>query len=106
MEIFINITALRGNSVSLIILEISLYLLNFVLGGLVGVEFPAANALMEKAGKEAGGMLYALDLLGAFIGSIVFVTLIFPLIGFLLLFLLVALFKFINMLLIFFVSKS
>jgi hypothetical protein len=83
----------------LVFVEVSLYVINFVLGCLVGIEFPVASSLLEKEGKGTGGVLYAADLVGAFVGSMIVVTLIVPVLGFLSVFLLVASLKVVNVLL-------
>jgi hypothetical protein len=54
---------------------------------------------LEKEGKGTGGVLYAADLVGAFVGSMIVVTLIVPVLGFLSVFLLVASLKVVNVLL-------
>lgn len=100
VPIFYQFSIIQTDGITFTVLEVSLYFLNSLLGGLVGIEFPVANSLMEREGKEAGGTLYAFDLIGAFIGSIMVVTLFLPFMGFFLIFILIASVKFMNIFLI------
>jgi spermidine synthase len=57
--------------------------LNGVAGFLVGSQFPLANRmwLQGKKGLRDGGFLYACDLLGAFLGSVVVSVVLIPVLG-------------------------
>ncbi len=59
-----------------------LLLLNGVAGFLVGAQFPLANKIWLK-GRESqgGGVLYASDLVGAFLGAILVSVLLIPVLG-------------------------
>jgi len=61
-----------------------LFLLNILAGFLVGSQFPLANRMWLK-GREAlggtAGVLYACDLVGAFLGSIVLSVVLIPVLG-------------------------
>ena len=60
-----------------------LLVLNGVAGFLVGSQFPLANRmwLQGKKGLRDGGVLYACDLLGAFLGSVVVSVVLIPVLG-------------------------
>jgi spermidine synthase len=61
-----------------------LFLLNVVAGFLVGAQFPLANQLwLEGQGAHggAGGVLYACDLVGAFLGSVIIAVILIPVLG-------------------------
>jgi predicted membrane-bound spermidine synthase len=98
-----HFSVIQAGPATLLLLEISLHVLNFLLGCIVGAEFPIANSLMQEEGfqRESGGLLYAFDLVGAFVGSIVVVTFLLPLLGFLTILLLMASLKFLNTILVF-----
>ncbi len=59
-----------------------LLLLNGVAGFLVGAQFPLANKIWLR-GRESqgGGVLYASDLVGAFLGAILVAVLLIPVLG-------------------------
>ena len=61
-----------------------LLFLNAVAGFLVGAQFPLANRMWLK-GREvvggAAGVLYACDLVGAFLGSILVSVVLIPVLG-------------------------
>jgi len=61
-----------------------LLVLNALAGFLVGSQFPLANRMWLK-GREAlggtGGVLYACDLVGAFVGSVVVSVVLIPVLG-------------------------
>jgi predicted membrane-bound spermidine synthase len=98
--VFYQFPMIPAGGIAIGALEACLYILNFLLGSLVGIEFPVANAFMEREGKESGGILYACDLVGAFAGSLVLVTLLLPLLGFPLLLMLVGSLKLVNVFLV------
>jgi spermidine synthase len=61
-----------------------LFLLNAVAGFLVGAQFPLANRLwLERRGARGGaaGVLYACDLVGAFLGSVLIAVILIPVLG-------------------------
>jgi spermidine synthase len=61
-----------------------LFLLNAIAGFLVGSQFPLANRLWLRGRDTAGGaagLLYASDLVGAFLGSIVVSVVLLPVLG-------------------------
>jgi spermidine synthase len=80
-----------------------LLLLGALAGFLVGAQFPLANRLwLKDRGDRRGtaGLLYACDLVGAFLGSIVVSVFLVPVLGILETCLLVAMIKFISLLLV------
>jgi spermidine synthase len=58
-----------------------LLLLNAVAGFLVGSQFPLANKIWLKGRDVGGGVLYASDLVGAFVGSIAVSVVLIPVLG-------------------------
>jgi spermidine synthase len=58
-----------------------LFLLNVVVGFLVGSEFPLANRMWLQDTGGTAGFLYACDLVGAFLGSIVVSVVLIPVLG-------------------------
>jgi spermidine synthase len=61
-----------------------LFLLNAVAGFLVGAQFPLANQLWlerRRGQRGAGGVLYACDLVGAFLGSVIIAVILIPVLG-------------------------
>ena len=61
-----------------------LLFLNALAGFLVGSQFPLANRMWLKGRKNsrgAAGVLYACDLVGAFLGSIVVSVVLIPVLG-------------------------
>jgi spermidine synthase len=70
-----------------------LLLLNAVGGFLVGAQFPLVNRMLLRGGEERAGLLYASDLVGAFLGSILVAVIFIPVLGILETCLLVALLK-------------
>jgi spermidine synthase len=59
-----------------------LLLLNAVAGFLVGAQFPLANKIWLKGSESRGpGVLYASDLVGAFLGAILVSVVLIPLLG-------------------------
>jgi spermidine synthase len=61
-----------------------LFLLNAVAGFLVGAQFPLANQLwleQRRAQEGAGGVLYACDLVGATLGSVIIAVVLIPVLG-------------------------
>jgi spermidine synthase len=82
--------------------QVVLFLLNALAGFLVGAQFPLANRLWlrgreTRQGRE--GMLYASDLVGAFLGSILVSVLLVPVLGILETCLLAAILKLCSLLL-------
>jgi spermidine synthase len=72
------------NSVVLSIAQVVLLLLNTVAGLLVGAQFPLANEMLSREGeveKGSVGFLYASDLFGAFLGSIIVSVVMLPVLG-------------------------
>ena len=64
--------------------RIALLVLNAGAGGLVGMQFPLANALQRRPGADAGetaGTLYAADLLGACLGAVSVSIALLPAVG-------------------------
>jgi predicted membrane-bound spermidine synthase len=65
--------------------KVVLFLINVVAGVLVGSEFPVANReAVGRAGDgiaTVGGRFYALDLAGAWLGTLLVSVLLIPLIG-------------------------
>jgi spermidine synthase len=64
--------------------QVILFVLNALAGFLVGAQFPLANRLWlrgreSQRGRE--GALYASDLVGAFLGSILVSVLLIPVLG-------------------------
>ncbi len=59
------------------------FLLSAISGFLVGLEFPLANKILQvdKGLKYAAGLLYALDLVGACIASLLVCLVLVPVIG-------------------------
>ncbi|MFC1709130.1 spermine synthase [Candidatus Omnitrophota bacterium] len=58
------------------------FILSAVSGFLVGSEFPLANSLYkEKGSSQTAGILYALDLLGSWIGALIVSVALIPVIG-------------------------
>ena len=58
--------------------------MNAVAGFLVGAQFPVANRVLFKDREVLGGtagVLYASDLVGAFLGSIVVSVVLIPVLG-------------------------
>jgi spermidine synthase len=67
------------NPIALIIL---FSLINFTSGFLSGSQYPVATYLKSIGGfDKTGGSLYAVDLLGGWLGGTLFVLLLFPLLG-------------------------
>jgi spermidine synthase len=61
-----------------------LFLLNGLAGFLVGAQFPVANRIWLEGRKNSGGsngVLYACDLVGAFVGSVVVAVILIPVLG-------------------------
>jgi spermidine synthase len=61
-----------------------LFLLNVLVGFLVGAQFPLANRVWlrdRKARKGTTGVLYASDLVGAFLGSVLVSVVLIPVLG-------------------------
>ncbi|MFB0533706.1 MAG: hypothetical protein ACETWR_01865, partial [Anaerolineae bacterium] len=61
-----------------------LLFLNALAGFLVGCQFPLANRMWLKgreSSKRTAGVLYACDLVGAFLGSIVVSVVLIPVLG-------------------------
>jgi spermidine synthase len=58
-----------------------LFLLNVVVGFLVGSEFPLANRMWLQDTGGTAGLLYACDLVGAFFGSVVISVVLIPVLG-------------------------
>jgi spermidine synthase len=66
------------------LLQPALFLLNALAGFLVGAQFPLANRMWlrdREAVGGAAGLLYACDLMGAFVGAIVVSVLLIPVLG-------------------------
>jgi len=64
--------------------RIALLVLNAGAGGLVGMQFPLANALQRRPGAAAGetaGTLYAADLVGACLGAVWVSMALLPAVG-------------------------
>jgi len=64
--------------------QAALFLLNGIAGFLVGSQFPLANRLWLRGRDTAGGtagLLYASDLVGAFLGSVVVCVVLIPVLG-------------------------
>lgn len=64
--------------------QVALPLLNGVAGFLVGAQFPLANELLQQESETTGrsaGFLYAADLAGAFLGSLVVSVVLIPVLG-------------------------
>ena len=64
--------------------QVVLFLLNALAGLLVGAQFPVANRLWPRerdARREREGVLYASDLVGAFLASIVVSVFLIPILG-------------------------
>jgi len=65
-------------------IQVILLFLNALAGFFVGAQFPLANRMWLKA-REAlggtGGVLYACDLVGAFVGSVVVSVVLIPVLG-------------------------
>jgi spermidine synthase len=59
--------------------ELFFYVLVFVAGIVIGSQFSTANLSMEE--PNAGGKLYALDLIGSFTGALIPSLIIIPLFG-------------------------
>lgn len=60
------------------------YLLSCLCGFFVGLEFPLANKIYmqnKRSSTPSGGILYALDLLGAFVANLVVSVALVPIIG-------------------------
>ncbi len=55
--------------------------LTFVLGGVVGMEFPMANRAQVDGGALAASRLYSADFMGGFLGAILASTLLIPIFG-------------------------
>lgn len=61
-----------------------LIFISFLGGAVVGAEFPLANALWSEGSRdpmEAGGLLYACDLLGGWVGGAIGGALLLPILG-------------------------
>jgi spermidine synthase len=74
----------NANSTMLSVVQVVLLLLNAVAGFLVGSQFPLANKMLLREGgvqKGSVGFLYASDLFGAFLGSIVVSVVLIPVLG-------------------------
>lgn len=77
------LTLLYAHPASLL-LHPSLLVLNGLAGFLVGSEFPLANRILSqlRGGLEgASGLLYACDLAGAFVGSVLVSVALIPALG-------------------------
>jgi spermidine synthase len=64
--------------------QVALFLFSGVAGFLVGAQFPLANSLWLRGGgdhKRTGGLLYACDLVGAFLSSILVSVILVPALG-------------------------
>jgi spermidine synthase len=80
-----------------------LLFLNALAGFLVGCQFPLANRMWLKEGKTVGGaagLIYACDLVGAFLASVVVSVVLIPVLGIVETCLLVAVLKLISLLLV------
>lgn len=65
-------------------LQILLFLLNALAGFLVGSQFPLANKMWlrgSEPGKGREGVLYASDLVGAFLGAVLVSVVLIPVLG-------------------------
>jgi spermidine synthase len=81
----------------------TLLLLNGVAGFLVGSQFPLANRMWLKGRqglRDTSGILYACDLVGAFLGSIVVSVILIPVLGILETCFLAAILKLVSLLLV------
>jgi len=93
------LTSLHGWSASPL-LRLTLLALNALAGFLVGSEFPLANRIYSRirGGLEgASGLLYACDLAGAFVGSVLVSVVFIPALGILQTCVLVAVLKLISL---------
>jgi len=59
--------------------ELLFYVLVFISGAIIGGQFSTANLSMDE--PEAGGKLYAMDLVGSFLGALIPSLVIIPLFG-------------------------
>lgn len=59
--------------------ELLFYVLVFLSGAIIGGQFSTANLSMDE--PEAGGKLYAMDLIGSFLGALIPSLVIIPLFG-------------------------
>jgi spermidine synthase len=93
----------RGsNPLALTVVQALLFLLNALAGLLIGAQFPLANRLWPLAGdarRGREGILYASDLVGAFLASVLVSVFLIPVLGILETCLLAALLKVCSLLL-------
>jgi len=59
--------------------ELLFYVLVFISGAIIGGQFSTANLSMDE--PAAGGKLYAMDLIGSFMGALIPSLVIIPLFG-------------------------
>lgn len=74
----------EANATLLSISQVILLMLNAMAGFLVGSQFPLANKMLLGEGeiqKRSVGFLYASDLFGAFLGSIIVSVVLIPVLG-------------------------
>jgi spermidine synthase len=73
-----------GIQTALVIFRILFLILSFISGLLVGSQFPLANKLYLKDSEglsRTGGMLFAFDLLGGWLGGIIGAVVLLPILG-------------------------
>jgi len=82
-EILLLLQGWQESSLLFISVEILFPLLTIIIGILVGIEFPLAVKLYikERGATKTAGLLYALDLVGACIGTYLVSILLIPILG-------------------------
>jgi spermidine synthase len=82
--LILGANAYLGSPDRSLVLRLLFLAISFISGFLIGTQFPLANKLYLRNGKSltrTAGLLYAVDLLGGWLGGIVGAVVLLPILG-------------------------
>ena len=82
--LLVGLQSLSGQAWMVLPAQLAIFALNFLCGVLVGAEFPLANHLYLEGSDRVGqvaGLLYASDLIGAWVGALAASIWLIPVLG-------------------------